>query len=115
MVASSNDKKTLNKLLEVTKIKKYVTDIVSHEEIRYGKPHPEIHKRAAQKMGLDPKLCVGVGDTIFDLISAKKAGMFTVGIATGDHSVEQLQSVGPDAVISDIGQLKEILKIENTI
>lgn len=114
IVASSNDKKTLNKILEVTKIIKYISDIVSHEEIQHGKPHPDIHQKAAEKLRLDPKHCIGVGDTVYDIISAKKAGMYAVGVASGEQSIEQLKSANADHVISDIGQLKEILNIENT-
>lgn len=114
IVASSNDKKTLNKILNVTKLKNYITDIVSHEEVQYGKPHPQIHQKAAQKLGIDPKLCIGVGDTIYDIISAKKAGMFSVAVASGEQTVDYLKSANPDIVISDIGQIKDVLNLENT-
>ncbi len=113
-IATSNNRKNLEKILEVTKINKYISTLVSKEDIEYGKPHPQIFEIAAKKLDLNSKECVGVGDTVYDIISANKAGMFSVAVALGEQSVDKLKTANPDFVIDHISDFKKILNIENT-
>ena len=73
--------------------------ITSSEEIRHGKPAPDIYLLAAQKMELPPSECVGVEDSANGVRAAKSAGLYTVALKNGtnddqDHSVADTEIQG---------------------
>lgn len=59
--------------------------IVDAGRIRHHKPNPEIFLAAAQGLGLDPTDCLGVEDAVAGVAAIRAAGMFAVGIGTGDE------------------------------
>ncbi|HET8553922.1 MAG TPA: beta-phosphoglucomutase, partial [Rhodanobacteraceae bacterium] len=59
--------------------------IVDAGRIRHHKPNPEIFLAAAQGLGLDPTDCLGVEDAVAGVAAIRAAGMFAVGISTGDE------------------------------
>ncbi len=65
-------------------------------------PREEIAGRAlglARESRADP-LIVVIGDTPHDVRCGKAIGALTVAVASGQHSVEELESCGPDAVLA---------------
>jgi len=52
-----------------------------------------------------------IGDTPLDVGCAIHAGARSLGVATGSHSVEQLQAAGADAVLKDLSDTAEVLGI----
>jgi putative hydrolase of the HAD superfamily len=54
--------------------------IVSLDDVRNPKPHPEPFDSAARAIGLDPTECVGFEDSNLGVHSALAAGMFTVAV-----------------------------------
>ncbi len=53
------------------------------------------------RVGIDPDDTFVIGDTSRDVAAGREAGFRTVGVATGRHSVEELEASGADLVISD--------------
>lgn len=53
-----------------------------------------------------------VGDTPRDIAAGKKVGIKTVGVATGNYTMQQLKNAGADFVFGDLRNTKKIL---NTI
>jgi HAD superfamily hydrolase (TIGR01509 family) len=51
---------------------------VSASEVERAKPAPDLYLKAAENLGVDPKLCVAVEDTITGVKAAKAAGMYAV-------------------------------------
>lgn len=50
-----------------------------------------------------------VGDTIYDIRAAKKAGLHSVGVCTGYHTKERLEKEEPEFLLECLSDLKEIL------
>ena len=63
--------------------------IVNGREVTYGKPHPEVFLKAAQKLGLEPRACAVVEDSLAGLEAAARAGMTPIGL-TGTFPRERL-------------------------
>jgi phosphoglycolate phosphatase len=65
----------------------------------------ELTRRALERArmvsggSLDVSSCVGVGDTPRDVLAAHGAGISSLGVATGNYSVEQLREAGADHVV----------------
>ena len=49
--------------------------MITGDEVKEGKPNPDVYLYAAKVMGVDPKNCVVLEDSKNGIISASKAGM----------------------------------------
>ncbi|MBL7210635.1 MAG: beta-phosphoglucomutase family hydrolase [Candidatus Omnitrophica bacterium] len=67
-------------ILKRTKINKLFDVIITGNDIKKGKPHPDIFLLAAKRAGLKTKECVVVEDAVLGIIAAKRAKMKAVGI-----------------------------------
>jgi HAD superfamily hydrolase (TIGR01509 family) len=54
--------------------------VVTGDEVRDGKPHPEAYLTAAQRLGADPRRCVAIEDSPTGIASAQAAGCVVVAV-----------------------------------
>ena len=54
--------------------------IVTGRDVTHGKPHPEVFLKAAEKLGIEPRFCAVVEDSLAGLEAAARAGMAPVGL-----------------------------------
>lgn len=57
----------------------------------------------------DPGHAVVVGDTPFDIACARAAGARVVAVATGGHSLEELERHGPDLALADLSAVDRLV------
>lgn len=74
-----------------------------------GKPHPGMLLQAMAETGAGPGETVMVGDTTFDMMMARNAGVPAVGAAWGYHESEELHEAGAGAVIQSCAELLPVL------
>jgi HAD superfamily hydrolase (TIGR01509 family) len=68
-----------------------------------GKPHPDLFLNALHKLSLkDAAQVLAVGDTPYDMLGAKAAGLRTVGVLTGGFARAKLFAAGCEAVVDRI-------------
>ncbi len=79
--------------------------VVSSSEVKHTKPDPDIFKKALQKAGADASESVVVGDTVWDIIAAKKAEIPTIAVLTGGNSEKDLRQAGAVEVYKDVADL----------
>ena len=72
--------------------------IASLEDIKKGKPDPEVFLVAAKKAGVDPRRSVVFEDATFGIVAAKAAGMRAVGVTT-TNPAGPLWKAGADEVV----------------
>jgi len=58
-----------------------------------------------------PANAIVIGDTPLDVGCAAHVGARSLAIATGSHSVEQLQAAGADVVLKDLGDTAQVLRV----
>lgn len=73
------------------------------------KPEPDMILYSLEKLCVEPCEAVFVDDTSVGLTAGIRAGVHTVGITTGNNSLEQIQSVNPDAIAHSMSELPGIL------
>lgn len=56
--------------------------------------------------GIDAESSLYVGDTIYDIKAAKEAGVHSVGVCTGYHIRERLESEDPEFLLDVLSDLK---------
>jgi beta-phosphoglucomutase len=84
-IALASVSKNAQFLLEAMEIKAYFDAVVDPSEIAHGKPAPDIFIMAAQKLGVEPKNCIGIEDAFAGVEAIINAGMKPIGI--GDKKV----------------------------
>ena len=83
--------------------KRFVT--VQTPEHAPGKPHPEMLYRAMAETGAAPAQTVMIGDTSFDMLMARAAGVAALGVSWGNHSVGELHAAGAHRLVDRLDDL----------
>ncbi|KKW32610.1 MAG: Phosphoglycolate phosphatase [Candidatus Uhrbacteria bacterium GW2011_GWA2_52_8d] len=80
-------------------------------EILHGDARNKIDalKEVCQILGLERSTTMYVGDTIFDIRSAREAGLVTAGVSTGYHTHESLASEHPDYLFTSLSQVGDVV------
>lgn len=77
-LATSTERARAEKRLMDVGIAEYFDEKVCGNEIAHGKPEPDIYLKACEKLQVDPEDAVAVEDSVNGVISADKAGLYTV-------------------------------------
>ena len=90
--------------------------IISADDVRFGKPHPEPFLRAHEKLremdrSLERSECVAVEDSIGGIDSAHEAGMRCLAIAHS-YGLDRLRSANPEWVLESIADFVPWLEKE---
>jgi HAD superfamily hydrolase (TIGR01549 family) len=79
--------------------------IITREMVRHAKPDPDLFLAAAEKLGVDISDTVVVGDSIWDLLAARRARALSVGLLSGGYGREELERAGAYRVYNDPADL----------
>ncbi len=82
-------------------------------DVDEGKPSPDLLTGAIEEHRLDPKRTVAIGDTVWDVKAAEKAGVPCIGLTCGGISEAELREAGAVEVYADPADLLE--KFEESI
>jgi HAD superfamily hydrolase (TIGR01509 family) len=77
------------------------TPVVTRDQVAYAKPNPDLFLVAAERLGLAPHDCFVVGDSIWDLLAAQRAGSLGIGLLSGGYGKEELEVSGAYRVYDD--------------
>jgi beta-phosphoglucomutase len=103
-VASSGPRENVSLLIETIGAGVYITVAVASEDVREGKPHPEMFLTAAKRLGLVPGRCAVIEDSVHGIEAAKRAGMLAVAVLTSTARAA-LMAAGADLVVPTVGHL----------
>jgi pyrophosphatase PpaX len=84
--------------------------IVGGDETERHKPDPEPLLLGAERLGADPAQTAYVGDSPFDVLAAKAAGMYAVAVTWGRiHDRTKLEAAEPDTIVDTAEELLAVL------
>jgi HAD superfamily hydrolase (TIGR01509 family) len=75
--------------------------IVTRDQVRYAKPDPDLFLAAAGRLSIDIRNSVVVGDSVWDLLAARRAGALGVGLLSGGYGQDELERAGAYRVYAD--------------
>src|SRR3989344_3675313 len=108
ILISNCSRKIINHALKEAKISQRIfDDIIDRTMVKKSKPSPEGIKKGEKKGR--KKIKYMIGDTIYDIIAARRAGEKRIAIIGGWHTKEQLKKEQPTIILASIKQLKELL------
>ena len=84
-VASSAPKSLIEAVLDVSGPRSAFAAAVSSEEVRRGKPAPDVYLEAAARLGIPPAACAAVEDSTNGLRSAAAAGLAVIAVPRPEY------------------------------
>jgi HAD superfamily hydrolase (TIGR01509 family) len=75
--------------------------VVTSEQVRHAKPDPDLFIKAAELLSVDLRQSLVVGDSVWDLLAARRAGALGVGLLSGGYGREELERAGAYRVYDD--------------
>jgi HAD superfamily hydrolase (TIGR01509 family) len=82
------------------------TVVVERGDVVRAKPEPDLFLACAERLGVSPRDCYVVGDAVWDLLAARRAGMLSVGLLTGGYGEAELTAAGAYRVYRDAEELR---------
>jgi len=81
------------------------TVVITRDEVPYAKPNPDLFLAAAARLGRDPRECFVVGDSVWDMLAARRAAALGIGLLSGGYGREELTAAGTYRVYDDPADL----------
>jgi HAD superfamily hydrolase (TIGR01549 family) len=81
------------------------TVVVPRGEVSRAKPEPDLFEECARRIEVPAGECYVVGDAVWDLLAARRAHMFSVGLLTGGYGEDELVRAGAFRVYRDTAEL----------
>jgi HAD superfamily hydrolase (TIGR01509 family) len=83
--------------------------LITRDEVQHAKPDPDLFVTAANALGVAVKDSIVVGDSIWDLLAARRARALGVGLLSGGYGREELEKAGAFRVYEDPADLLDHL------
>jgi HAD superfamily hydrolase (TIGR01509 family) len=77
------------------------TPMVTRDQVRHAKPDPDLFLAAAALLELPIENSMVVGDSIWDLLAARRAAALGIGLLSGGYGLEELERAGAFRVYAD--------------
>lgn len=79
--------------------------VITRDQVRYAKPDPDLFLAAAERLGVPISAAVVVGDSVWDLLAARRARALGVGLLSGGYGQDELERAGAYRVYQDPADL----------
>ena len=79
--------------------------VVTRDQVQHAKPDPDLFLAAAERLGVEISTSVVVGDSVWDLLAARRARALGVGLLSGGYGREELERAGAYRVYNDPADL----------
>jgi HAD superfamily hydrolase (TIGR01549 family) len=83
--------------------------VVTRDQVSHAKPDPDLFLAAAQRLGADIEHSVVVGDSVWDLLAARRARALSIGLLSGGYGDDELTRAGAYRVYQDPADLRDHL------
>jgi HAD superfamily hydrolase (TIGR01509 family) len=105
VLATSGKEKDLEWMLPAIGAGETFAGVTTSSDVEDGKPEPDLLGGAMRKHDLDPDRTVAIGDTVWDVQAAARAGVPCIGLLSGGISEAELRDEGAVEVYDDPADL----------
>ena len=68
--------------------------VVERGDVLRAKPEPDLFLACQERLGVEIRDCYVVGDAVWELLAARRAGMLSAGLLTGGYGEDELLAAG---------------------
>ncbi|MDX1604582.1 MAG: HAD family hydrolase [Candidatus Competibacterales bacterium] len=104
-IATSGRMETARPTLENLGIDFDRVPVVTRDQVKFAKPDPDLFLTAAARLEVDIEAAVVVGDSIWDVLAARRARALAVGLQSGGYGRDELERAGAFRVYEDPADL----------
>jgi len=104
-IATSGKMESARPAFEALEIDPKMPTLVTRDQVRYAKPDPDLFLAAAERLGVAIEDSVVVGDSVWDLLAARRARALGVGVLSGGYGQDELERTGAYRVYQDASDL----------
>lgn len=81
------------------------TVVVDRGDVLRAKPEPDLFLACQERLGVAIRDCFVIGDAVWDLLAARRAGMLSVGLLSGGYGEDELLAAGAYRVYRNPAEL----------
>jgi beta-phosphoglucomutase-like phosphatase (HAD superfamily) len=107
-IATSSSRRTVERHLTAHELMGRFDVIVAHGEYERGKPAPDPFLKAAERLGVDPHLCLALEDSHYGIRSASSAGMMTIMVPDLLEPTEEIRGLCT-FVVGDLHEVRRLI------
>jgi len=100
-IATSGRMETARPVLETLGVDFDRVPVVTRDQVKYAKPDPDLFLEAAERLKVDITTSCVVGDSIWDMLAARRAGALGIGLLSGGYGREELERSSAYRVFED--------------
>jgi HAD superfamily hydrolase (TIGR01509 family) len=109
VLASSAKKWEVEHYIELLNVSSIVDAWTTSDDVERTKPEPDLVHAALDKVDGAPEDALMIGDTVWDVEAAHRAGIETLAVRTGGFSEQELQDAGAREVYTSVEELRQSL------
>jgi HAD superfamily hydrolase (TIGR01549 family) len=107
-IATSGQRPDIDASLDALGVTKD-TVIIERGHVARAKPEPDLFLACQKQLGVRIEDCYVVGDAVWDLLAARRAGMLSIGLLSGGYGEDELARAGAFRVYRDAEELHRSL------
>jgi HAD superfamily hydrolase (TIGR01549 family) len=104
-IATSGRMETARPVLETLGVDFENVPVVTRDQVKYAKPDPDLFLAAAERLGEDIEKAMVVGDSVWDMLAARRARALGIGLLSGGYGMDELERAGAYRVFDDPADL----------
>lgn len=104
-IATSGRMETAGPIIEKLGVDYRKTPVITRDKVRYAKPDPDLFLAAAAALGMPIGHACVVGDSVWDMLAARRAGGLGVGLLSGGYGEDELVRASACRVYEDPADL----------
>jgi HAD superfamily hydrolase (TIGR01509 family) len=104
-IATSGRMETARPALDELAVDLDTVPVITRDQVRHGKPDPDLFLAAADRLGVSIETATVVGDSVWDMLAARRARALAIGLLSGGCGGEELERAGAYRVYEDPADL----------
>jgi HAD superfamily hydrolase (TIGR01549 family) len=104
-IATSGRMETAGPVLETLGVDLNRTPVITRDQVKFAKPDPDLFLAAAARLDIEVETASVVGDSVWDMLAARRARTLGIGVLSGGYGMEELERAGAYRVYADPADL----------
>jgi HAD superfamily hydrolase (TIGR01549 family) len=104
-IATSGRWESARPVLETLGLDLSKVPVVTRDQVKFAKPEPDLFLAAAERLSVRIETSSVVGDSVWDMLAARRARALGIGLLSGGYGAEELERAGAYRVFQDPADL----------